>query len=144
MSIFQRLVCALSACVIVLSPGLCGCASGASETPPRTTTPPVVQPPGVYESTADNVRAVGVLVRTEGSAAWSVLGVSEGDGAGSYVVAHLGNPEAFGARLAAYEGRYVEVRGTLVEHSGASDKIPVIEAVVIEPLVEDDLADPAP
>ncbi len=110
---------------------------------PQPAPPPVVAEPGLYERDGGAVGAVGVLARLEGqNGSWAVVGVADTQTAQSFVVAVVEGVEGLGVNLAAYRGRYVEIRGTPVEEGTPASETPVIRAQSIEVIVEDDPDDP--
>lgn len=122
---------------------LSSCAPSAPESSPVPVIPAVVDQPGLYETSPGSVRVVGVLGRIESEDRWGVFGVSDSQKAESYLIAIVRATEAQHEGLIAYEGRYVEVRGTMAPSDSESSNIPVIETATIKTLVQDDPADPA-
>jgi hypothetical protein len=103
--------------------------------------PPVVDPPGVYELDGGGVSVVGIFAQMEEvGGSWGVFGVAEAE---SYLVAVIVNAEALGVDLAGFRGRYVEVKGRILDDASESGGAQTVEADSIEVIVEDDPADPA-
>jgi hypothetical protein len=132
--------------VLVMMAAATGCASNESEpvAEPVPAPPPMVDPPGIYELDAGRVSVVGVFAQMEEvGGSWGVFGVTEGDTAESFLVAVIVNAEALGIDLAGYRGRYVEVKGRVLDDASGSGGAPAVEADSVEVIVEDDPADPA-
>jgi hypothetical protein len=122
-----------------------GCTAAVFRSSPDPLPPALVDPPGIYEAPGGQARAVGIFEQIViGEEVWAILGVADTESAESTVIVVVSNAETMGVNPARYRGRYVEVRGMLVEDESAHSPGPQFKASSIAVIVEDDPDDPLP